>query len=82
MEQINGTLSGIGALSGTLNLSGGGGGAYPHYHGAYTVTPLAQSATILDTNGRVMDDDVTVLKIPYYETSNESGKTVYIADEV
>lgn len=54
-----------------------------HFDGPYTVTPLAFSETILETQDKVMDDDVTVLRIPYYETSNLSGGyTVFIAGEV
>ena len=89
MEQLNGTLNGVGliggyltgvgAIDGQLNI-GSGGGTYPHYQGDYTVTPLTRGAVVLDTNGKVMDDDVTVIKIPYFETSNVSGKTVYIGE--
>lgn len=53
-----------------------------YYTGEYIVTPLPQDETVLETNGKYMSDDVTVLKIPYYETSNESGKTAYIGSEV
>lgn len=54
-----------------------------HYDGPYIVTPLADVETVLETQDKVMDDDVTVLKIPYYETSNLSGGyTVFIAGEV
>ena len=53
------------------------------YTGEYEVTPLADSAVILPTNGLRMTDDVTVHKVPYYETSNPSGGyTAYIAMEV
>ena len=50
------------------------------YSGDYVVTPLAFEQTVLDTSGKKMADDVTVLEVPYYEVSNTSGKTVYIAD--
>ena len=54
-----------------------------HYTGPYEATPKAEAQTVLETNGKFMDDDVTILEIPYYETSNLSGgKTAYIADEV
>ena len=52
------------------------------YTGDYTVTPLAHEQTVLKTKGRAMTDDVTVLKVPYYEVGNQSGDTVYIASEV
>ena len=54
----------------------------PDYEGSYVVTPKAHSETVLPTNNRVMRDDVTVLRVPYYETSNPSGGyTAYIAEE-
>lgn len=37
----------------------GGGQSYPHYDGDYTVTP-STTAQVLETDGMVMDDDVTV----------------------
>lgn len=57
------------------------GGGYDVYHGQYEVTPSAHNQIVLETREKLMADDVTVNKIPYYETSNESGLTVYIADE-
>lgn len=58
-------------------------GDIPTYHGEYEVTPSASSAIVLPTYGKYMADDVTVRKVPYYETSNLSGgKTAYIAMEV
>lgn len=88
--QINGTISLASSLSGSLASVGVMGaeitvpestGGIP-YEGDYTVTPKAHEATILATNGKIMTDDVTVVEIPYYETSNISGSTVYIANEV
>lgn len=56
--------------------------AYPRsYEGDYEVTPKVY-AQMLDTDRKYMREDVTVKAIPYYETSNESGTTVYIADEL
>ena len=52
------------------------------YDGDYIVTPQAHSETVLHTNGYIMTDNVTVIKIPYFEVSNQSGTTIYIADEV
>lgn len=48
------------------------------YEGAYVVIPKAFEETILPTNGKILADDITVKEIPYYETSNTKGKTVYI----
>ena len=52
------------------------------YEGEYDVIPKAYTMQTLDTNGKYMEDDVRVHEIPYFETSNVSGTTVYIADEV
>ncbi len=57
-------------------------GGYPPYMGGYTVIPKANEPTVLETKGKRMTDDVTVTKIPYYETANPLGDTVYIAAEV
>ena len=48
------------------------------YTGSYTVKPLVSEQT-LATKDKVMTDDITVLKIPYSEVSNnEGGCTVTI----
>ena len=52
------------------------------YEGVYDVTPQAKSAVILPTKDRLLSRDVNVKKIPYYETSNQTGVTVYSASEV
>lgn len=52
------------------------------YEGPYEVTPKAHDPVILETREKVMNDNVTVLKVPYFETSNLfDGKTAYIAEE-
>lgn len=54
-----------------------------HFDGPYQVTPKAHGGTVLETNGKYMDDDVTVTEIPYYETTATTGGTVlFIATEV
>ena len=55
---------------------------YETYDGEYEVVPAAYSAQTLNTTNKLLTDDVTVTEVPYYETSNEFGVTVYIADEV
>lgn len=57
------------------------GGDAPLYTGDYTVTPKTHSQT-LDTENKKLLQDVTIKAVPYYETSNSKGKTVYIAMEV
>lgn len=59
---------------------GGHGGGYPAYSGSYEVVPAAFEPQTLDTDGKLMKDDVLVHEIPYLETSNNSGGiTVSIA---
>lgn len=52
------------------------------YSGEYEVIPKADEGTMLLTKNKLLTDNVTVTKIPYYETSNPDGVTVYIASEV
>lgn len=51
------------------------------YEGEYVVVPSTREQ-MLHTNGKRMEDDVTVREIPYYEVSNQSGITVFIADNI
>lgn len=58
-------------------------GQRPHYQGDYIITPLVNDQVILETQGKLMDDDVTVLRVPYLETSNPAGgNTAYIGEHV
>lgn len=52
------------------------------YEGDYIVIPKANDATVLETRDKMMTDNVTVTKVPFYETHSETGTTVYIASEV
>ena len=55
-------------------------GAEP-YKGDYTVTPKVNAQTML-TRGKLMDDDVKISPIPYFDVGNASGgSTVYIGGE-
>lgn len=87
---IEATLSDIPMLIGSIGVSETIGadigvpktiGGEP-YRGDYEVTPSAKVDIILPTKNKAMTDDITVIQIPYYETSNTSGYTVYIASEV
>ena len=52
------------------------------YDGPYQVTPKVTAQTI-PTKDRVLLEDVTILEVPVYRVSNNSGgTTVYIAKEV
>lgn len=52
------------------------------YTGAYQVTPKIYGPVVLETKDKSMADDVTVLKIPQFEVSNEAGgNTLIMGDE-
>jgi hypothetical protein len=52
---------------------------YDYYDGEYTVIPRVYVQT-LETDRKVMRDNVTVTEIPYVESDNvEGGRTVTIA---
>lgn len=72
-----GTLSGSivseGTLRGSLSMPIG----YEDYPGPYKVTPKVESQS-LSTADKHMTHDVTIEPIPYYEVSNQNGKTIII----
>lgn len=51
------------------------------YEGDYILTPKIEEQKF-PTAEKYMLDDVTVKAIPYYETDNQLGTTVYIGNEV
>lgn len=53
------------------------------YTGPYVVIPHAHNEQTLETAQKLMTDNVTVQKVPFYDVSNTTGgTTVYIASEV
>ena len=71
-KKISANISDVKIISGDSEL----------YAGEYTVTPKANESTKLQTKDKLMADDVSILEIPYYDVSNESGTTIFIASEV
>lgn len=52
------------------------------YEGDYTVTPKVTKEVLLETESKVMKKNVTVLKMPQFEVSNEAGgKTLILGDD-
>lgn len=80
--ELHGTLSPSRAnLHGTL--SAGTVIGADIYDGAYTVHSEAHEVQILPTANKQLTKNITVEKIPYFETSNLSdGITAYIGSEV
>ena len=52
------------------------------YEGEYEVTPKAYIRQELETQNKVLTENIKVKEIPYFETSNVYGDTVYIGSEV
>ena len=78
--RVTGKISSSPTLSATMTVPSTAG--VMAYDGAYEVVPKAYEEQTLLTEGKIMTDDVTVFRVPYFETSNLSGETVYIASEV
>lgn len=90
MSKIIGELNaaGICGSMNTANMTGtiGNGivkvdGSTDPYLGEYEVTPKVDAQTV-PCAGKKMLKDVDIKAIPFFETSNEAGTTVYIAAEV
>ena len=90
MSKIIGELNaaGICGSMNTANLTGtiGNGivkvdGSTDPFLGEYEVTPKVDAQT-MPCAGKKMLKDVDIKAIPFFETSNEAGTTVYIAAEV
>lgn len=51
------------------------------YEGSTTVTPSSYFDQELLTKNKLVKENITVKPTPYYETTNETGKTIYIGNE-
>ena len=77
----DGTLSGSGSFQGELGVFLTSG-PRKNYMGETVVIPKAGADVVLLTKDTYVPDDITVRKVPSYQTENASGgKTVYIASE-
>ncbi len=75
---IDGDVSIGTPLTITGNLIIGSGGAdYPYYEGEYVVIPKVYEQS-LDTDNKILTDDVVVKEITYNITPNEKGLTATI----
>ena len=90
MSKIIGELNaaGICGSMNTANMTGtiGNGivkvdGSTDPFLGEYEVTPKVDAQT-MPCAGKKMLKDVDIKALPFFETSNEAGTTVYIAAEV
>lgn len=85
---LNGSISAECTLGGKLSCSGGLFGKisilreYNHYSESYNVTPKAFENQTLQTTNKLLEHDIIISQVPYFETSNVSnGTTAYIAKE-
>ena len=54
---------------------------YPVYHGPTVIKPEAYDMQILETEYTTVKENIIVLPIPYYETTNpQGGTTIYIGE--
>ena len=51
------------------------------YTGSYTITPKVNEQT-MSTRNKLMQDNITIKAIPFYETDNSLGTTIYIGSEL
>lgn len=54
----------------------------PIYNGPYDVIPDARYDRTLETKDKLLTENINVSKVPFHETHNDYGTTVYIAMEV
>ena len=81
-NMLIGTLSQSESLTGEINIYSEET-TKDKYEGSYSVTPSTDQDVVLKTKDKLMTDDLTLKKIPFHETSNDSGGvTVYIGKEV
>ena len=72
-ELLTGKIKSDDVLSGKMSMPVG----YKEYSGEYLVIPKVSSQT-LPTSDKHLLKDVIVDPIPYYEVSNQNGKTIII----
>ena len=78
LQQLKAKLSNENSIRVTISTSSI---SRPNYDGDYSITPSINEQT-LNTKNKLMVDDLNIKKIPYFQTSNEYGDTIYIGKEV
>ena len=54
---------------------------YPTYHGPTVIKPEAYDMQLLETENTTVKENIIVLPIPYFETTNpQGGSTIYIGE--
>lgn len=52
------------------------------YKGEYVISPKAYQEQELDTKNKLLEKNLIVKEVPFFEVSNLEGTTVYIGSEV
>ena len=79
LNRLAGDMDIVERLDGELGIIQRGANVDP-YTGEYTVVSRVFEEQTLPTKRKFLTDEITVLEIPYIETSNEYGKTVFIGN--
>lgn len=69
-------------LRGSLNYSSYEIYNVDKYKGEYNVTPKLFQQQELKTKDKLLEKNIIIKEVPYYETSNAQGITVFIGSEV
>jgi hypothetical protein len=81
LPKMSGFVPKVDSLSGNVGAKTINIGGKP-YDGSYIVTPKVHEQK-LETKGAVMNEDVTVRAIPFFNVENQGGgSTAYIGSEV
>lgn len=89
LKSLTGTISEETSLFGVLSCDEGLTGQlstttkHNEYVGPYEVVPQAFNAQTLQTAFMLLNDDIVVSEIPYFDVGNESdGSTIYIGSKI
>ena len=72
---LSSTLHVVGTIGIPTDIQG-----YPFYDGVTDVVPSVDTDQVLPTQYKQLNSNITVWKIPTYETSNNNGVTFIIGD--
>ena len=79
---LQGSIKKDTSLQGKLNYSSYEIYNAEKYKGEYNITPLAFKQQELKTKDKLLEENVIVKEVPFFEVSNTEGTTVYIGSEV
>lgn len=57
-------------------------GAISAYTGTYEIIPKVEEEVVLNTRDKILKDNVTVHKVPFYEVHNDKGMTFIVGEEI